>query len=74
MCLRVIRDHRYHGSIVSLEITIMNPNMSLKLNFKLNLTLNLNVNLSLKIELEKVALHFRVVDAMLSITAKHADI
>ena len=52
MCLRVIRDHRYYGSIVSLEITIMNPNMSLKLNFKLNLTLNLNVNLSLKIELE----------------------
>ena len=31
----------YGGSLVSLEITIMNPNMSLKLNLWLNLMLDL---------------------------------
>ena len=30
-----------NGPLVSFEITILNPNMSLKLNFKLNLKLNL---------------------------------
>ena len=42
----------YGDPLVSFEITLMNPNMSLKLNSKLNLTLKLNVNLSLKIEFE----------------------
>ena len=37
MCLRVIRDHRYYGSIVSLEITIMNPNIEFKIEFEVKL-------------------------------------
>ena len=39
----------YGGPLVSIEMTTVNSNMSLKFNLKLDLTLNLKLNLILKL-------------------------